>query len=59
MFWAFSTLSCDSTGSSQLSMVLIVGDYRITVISGDNLMAGALPGGYAAYRHADDGSDAQ
>ena len=40
-------------------MVLIVGDYRITVISGDNLMAGALPGGYAAYRHADDGSDAQ
>lgn len=27
----------------KLSVVLMVSDYRITVISGDNLIAGALP----------------
>lgn len=42
-FWTCGTLSCDSTGSPQLSVVLMVSDYRITVISGDNLIAGALP----------------
>lgn len=42
-FWTCSTLSCDSTGSPQLSVVLMVSHYRITVISGDSLIAGALP----------------